>query len=148
MGRRGMPRKLGATGENLPKVFYQLIDAQSFSNNDILVVGGGDSAIEAAIGLARQDNNRVTISYRKSQFFRIKKKNEERVNEMIAKKKIKPLFNSNVVEIKEISVVLNTGNETIDIDNDYVFVFAGGIPPFKMLKEMGILFGGETKNLI
>lgn len=148
MGRRGTPRKLGAAGEDLPKVFYQLIDAQSYQNNDILIVGGGDSAIEAAVGLASQKKNRVTISYRKSKFLRIKKKNEERINEMIAKKKIKPLFNSNVIEIKEKSVVLEMERETIGIDNDYVFIFAGGIPPFKMLKEMGIKFGGESFPLL
>jgi thioredoxin reductase (NADPH) len=147
MGRRGTPRKLGVPGEELTKVAYQLIDAQSYSNNDILVVGGGDSAIEAAVGMARQKNNRVYISYRKPKFFRIKKKNEERVNEMIAGKKIKPIFNSNVIEITEKSVILKTENETIEIPNDYVFIFAGGIPPFKMLKDMGIQFGGEMTSL-
>jgi len=148
LGRRGQPRKLEVPGEDLPKVFYQLIDAQSFNNNDLLVVGGGDSAIEAAIGLARQENNRVHISYRKPKFFRIKKKNEERVNELINKEKITPLFNSNVIEIKEKSVTLEIDDQKIEIANDHVFIFAGGIPPFAMLKKIGIQFGGETKSLV
>ncbi len=74
MGRRGTPRKLEIPGENLAKVAYQLIDAQSYQNKDILVVGGGDSAVEAAIGLARQPGNRVTISYRKDNSSGLRKK--------------------------------------------------------------------------
>lgn len=147
MGRRGTPRKLNVPGEDMPRVMYQLIDAQSYNNNHILVVGGGDSAVEVAIGLARQKGNTVTVSYRKSQFFRIKKKNEERINRLIAEKKIRPVFNSNVIEIKEDSVRLKTENEIKEIPNDYVFIFAGGLPPFKMLKEMGIRFGGEARPL-
>ena len=149
MGRRGTPRKLGVPGEESSKVAYQLIDAQSYTNHRILVVGGGDSAVEAAIGLARQKGNKVTLSYRKNKLFRIKKKNEDRINEMIKSKKITSIFNSNVIEIKEKSVVLKqTEKNIMEIPNDYVFIFAGGIPPFKMLKEMGIQFGGDAgKNL-
>jgi len=149
MGRRGTPRKLGVPGEDMSKVAYQLIDAQSYTNDHILVVGGGDSAAEAAIGLARQKGNKVTLSYRKNKLFRIKKKNEDRINEMINSRKITPLFNSNVLEIREKSVVLQQTEENVtEIPNDYIFVFAGGIPPFKMLKEMGIQFGGDAgRNL-
>ena len=146
MGRRGTPRKLGVPGESLKKVMYQLIDAQSYSNNNILVVGGGDSAVEAAVGLARQPGNRVTISYRKPKFFRMKKKNEDRISEMINRKDITPIFDSNVTEILPESVKIDKAGETIEIPNDYVFIFAGGIPPFKMLKDIGIAFGGEMKN--
>jgi len=148
MGRRGTPRKIGAPGEHLPKVMYQLIDAQSYNDVHILVVGGGDSAVEAAIGLAKQNGNVVSVSYRKNQFFRIKKKNDERVNEMIARKKIKTLFNSSVKEIREKLVLLQTEDGIIEIPNDYVFVFIGGIPPFESLKEMGIAFGGEVKEVV
>lgn len=146
MGRRGTPRKLGVPGESAPKVMYQLIDAQSYNNNNILVVGGGDSAVEAAVGLARQPGNRVTVSYRKPKFFRMKKKNEDRINELINKKEITPIFDSNVKEIFENTVSIDQAGKIINIPNDYVFVFAGGIPPFKMLQDMGIAFGGETKN--
>jgi len=145
MGRRGTPRKLGVPGEELPKVAYQLIDAQSYSHQNILVVGGGDSAVEAAVGLARQKGNKVTISYRKPIFFRIKKKNEKNLNELLKQKKIKAFFESNVLEIDEKSVQLQTKEQILEIPNDYVFVFAGGIPPFKMLQDMGISFGGKKE---
>ncbi len=148
MGRRGTPRKLGVPGEDLPKVAYQLIDAQSYQNTHLLVVGGGDSAVEAAVGLARQKDNTVSISYRKEKFFRIKKKNEDRIMEMIKKKKIKPIFNSHIQEIKPGSVLLDIEGKTEEIPNDFVFIFAGGIPPFKMLKDMGIQFGGESKTAV
>lgn len=147
MGRRGTPRKLGVPGEEQAKVMYQLVDAQSYNGQNLLVVGGGDSAVEAAVGLARQDNNNVYISYRKPKFFRIKKKNEDRIGELIDKKKIKPLFNSQVLGISPESVKLKTDEGEIEIQNDFVFVFAGGIPPFDMLKEMGIAFGGEYKKI-
>lgn len=144
LGRRGTPRKLNVPGEDLPKVAYQLIDAQSYRDCHVLVVGGGDSAVEAAIGLGRQKGNRVTISYRKPRFFRIKKKNEDRIQRLIAKGQVKPLFNSNVVEIKEKSVILKVEERLIEIPNDFVFIFIGGIPPFQMLRDMGVRFGGET----
>ncbi len=144
LGRRGSPRKLGVPGEAMSKVAYQLIDAQSYHKNDILVVGGGDSAIEAAVGLARQPGNRVTLSYRKPKFFRMKKKNEDNINELISSKEITPIFNSNVKEILNDSVNIDVGGELLDIPNDYTFIFAGGIPPFDLLKKMGIQFGGTS----
>ncbi len=146
MGRRGTPRRLNIPGEDLPKVSYQLVDAQSYRDRHLLVVGGGDSAVEAAIGLARQSGNRVTISYRKEKFFRIKKKNEERLADMMKKNKITALFNSEVQEITGDQVILSSGESLQKIPNDYVFIFAGGIPPFKMLKEMGISFGGMKQQ--
>lgn len=143
LGRRGSPRKLGVPGEELPKVIYQLIDAQSYRNQHVLVVGGGDSAIEAAVGLARQPGNKVTISYRKPRFFRIKKKNEDVVMRLIYDKNIVALFESEVVEIRESSVILSTAGGRIEMPNDVVIIQAGGIPPFEMLKNIGIAFGGD-----
>ncbi len=147
LGRRGSPRKMEVPGEELPKVLYQLIDAQSYKKRHMLVVGGGDSAVEAAVGLARQPGNRVTISYRKNTFFRVKKKNEDAVNKMISEKKIIPLFDSQVVEVRPQSVVLATNNGQIEIPNDFVIVQIGGIPPFEMLRKMGIAFGGDQRPL-
>jgi len=147
MGRRGTPRKLGVPGEEKSKVMYQLIDAQSYNNTNIVVVGGGDSAAEAAIGLARQPGNTIYLSYRKAKLFRIKKKNEDRINELIKSGDIKPFFNSFLTEIRDDSVLVNVNDKIIKIPNDYVFIFAGGIPPFGLLKEMGIVFGGEMKSI-
>jgi thioredoxin reductase/ferredoxin len=143
IGRRGMPRKLGVPGENQPNVFYKLTDANSFSNNKILVVGGGDSAVEAALGLSYQKGNIVYISYRKEKFFRIKQKNKQRIEEAIKKKKIIPIFNSHVKEIKKDQVELEQNGKHFTLDIDYVIVLIGGEPPFKFMKNIGIQFGGK-----
>ncbi len=144
IGRRGSPRKLGVTGEGLAKVMYRLVDAESYRNSDILIIGGGDSAIEAAIGLARQEGNRITLSYRKERLFRIKRKNEEKIEALFARGAVRPLFSSNVAEIREDAVRLEVdGAEPVELPNDYVFVFAGGVPPFRFLQDLGVRFGGE-----
>jgi thioredoxin reductase len=146
LGRRGTPRKLGALGEEKPKVMYQLMDAESYEGQRILVVGGGDSAVEAALGLARQKGNRVTLSYRKDKLVRIKRKNEERITALFKEGRIKPLFGSEVVEIGEREVRLKVGDGEDRVPNDFVFVFAGGDPPFAFLKEIGVRFGGPAKG--
>lgn len=147
IGRRGTPRQLNVDGEELPKVMYQLVDAQSYNGRDLLIVGGGDSAIEAAVGLARQPNNRVTISYRRDAFYRIKKKNETAVTKLIQSGKIKAVFDSQVKRIGTDKVVLVTKSGELALVNDYVFVFAGGEPPYEFLKGIGIQFGGDKKEI-
>ncbi len=144
LGRRGTPRRLGVPGEDLPKVTYQLVDAASYEGQRILVVGGGDSAVEAAIGLDRQRGNRVTLSYRREKLVRIKKKNEERIAELLGRRRIEGVFGSEVEEIGATSVRLRTPAGVREIPNDYVFVFAGGEPPFELLRQMGVRFGGEA----
>ena len=146
IGRRGTPRKLNIPGEKQSKVTYQLQDVSAYRNRNILVVGGGDSAVEAAIALAKQAGNRVVISYRKGKFLRIKKKNLEAISGMIQQKKILPIFNSNLIEIKEKSVRIKTRRKAAEIPNDDVFIMIGGLPPFQMLKEIGIAFSGETEQ--
>lgn len=146
LGRRGTPRKLGVPGEELPKVMYQLTDAASYEDRRILVVGGGDSAAEAVIGLARQRGNKVTLSYRRERLVRIKKKNEERLSELMNRGRAKALFGSEVTEIHEDHVRLQTGERKVELPNDYVFVFAGGEPPFTLLRGMGVRFGGEERR--
>ena len=141
LGRGGTPRKLGVKGEELPKVMYRLIEADAYTNKKILVVGGGDSAVEVAMGLAYQKGNQVTLSYRQSTFNRIKERNTQRIEECIRKKKVQVLFESSPVEIKAESVVLKVKGETQEIANDYVWIFAGGIPPNDFLKKVGIHFG-------
>lgn len=146
LGRRGTPRKLNVPGEQLPKVAYQLQDALSFRNERILIVGGGDSAIEAAMALANQPGNAVTISYRKDTFFRIKKRNEQKLQPFLEAQKINVLFNSEVVEIHPDKVVVKEKTAEKILPNDRVFVFVGGEPPFELLKKTGIRFGGEQKG--
>ena len=141
IGRTGSPRKLGVKGEDLPKVMYRLIEADHYVNKKLLLVGGGDSAIEAAMGLAHQAGNQVTISYRKGSFTRIKERNSQRIGECIRKDKLKVLFNSEPVEFKTASVVLSVSEKLQEIPNDYVWIFAGGEPPKAFLNKIGVGVG-------
>ncbi len=141
LGRTGTPRKLGAPGEELPKVMYRLIEADHYINKNILVVGGGDSAVEAAMGLARQAGNKVTLSYRKESFSRIKERNAKRIEESMRNGQLRVAFNSLPVEIREQSVILEVNGAREEIPNDYVWVFAGGVPPNEFLKKIGVEFG-------
>ena len=141
LGKSGSPRKLGVKGEELQKVMYRLIEADHYINKKILVVGGGDSAIEAAMGLGHQVGNQVTLSYRKEAFTRIKERNAQRIEESVRKGKVKVIFNSAPVEFKENSVVLEVDGKNQEIPNDFVWIFAGGEPPTAFLKKIGIGFG-------
>jgi putative YpdA family bacillithiol system oxidoreductase len=143
LGRTGTPRKLGVKGEELPKVMYRLIEADHYVNKKILVVGGGDSAVEAAMGLAHQVGNKVTLSYRSAQFSRIKERNSQRIADCIKSGKVEVLFNSTPVDIQPESVVLDVQGQQREIPNDYVWVFAGGIPPNDFLKKIGVGFGAR-----
>jgi thioredoxin reductase (NADPH) len=140
MGSAGSPRKLSVKGEDLPKVMYRLIEADHYVNKQILVVGGGDSAVEAAMGLAHQVGNRVILSYRKEGFTRIKERNRQRMEECIRKKKLRVVLNSNPVEFAHDSVVLDVNGTLEKIPNDYVWIFAGGEPPYAFLKKIGVGF--------
>jgi thioredoxin reductase (NADPH) len=137
IGRRGSPRKLGVPGENKEKVAYRLLEPELIHNQKVLVVGGGDSAIESALLLA-DENNSVSISYRSESFARLKPKNLEKINAASANGIIKTFFNSNVKEIKDKSVVLLVNNEEKEIENDLVYIFAGGELPIKFLEKIGI----------
>jgi dihydropyrimidine dehydrogenase (NAD+) subunit PreT len=142
VGRRGTPRKLGVPGEDLPKVAYNLVDAQSYQNRDLLVVGGGDSAIEAAIALSEQPGNRVTLSYRQPAFSRLKAKNERRIAKAMEEGTIQVVFESQVVEIAAGEAILRVQGDPDDwvVPNDDVFIMAGGVPPFAMLEKAGVSF--------
>jgi putative YpdA family bacillithiol system oxidoreductase len=141
LGKMGSPRKLGVKGEELPKVMYRLIEADHYVNKKILVIGGGDSAVEAAMGLAHQVGNSVTLSYRQTAFSRIKDRNAKRIEDFIRKGKVKVLFGSNPVEFRQDSVLLDVNGTTQTLPNDYVWIFAGGEPPTAFLKKIGIRFG-------
>jgi thioredoxin reductase (NADPH) len=141
LGRAGEPRKLGVKGEDLPKVMYRLIEADHYINKKILVIGGGDSAVEAAMGLASQKGNQVTLSYRSERFSRIKERNATRIQEFMKSGKVRVLFNSNPVEFKPESVILEVAGQQQEIPNDFVWIFAGGTPPTAFLKKVGVGFG-------
>ncbi len=141
IGRRGSPNKLGVPGEGLDKVMYSLIEADHYKNNHILVVGGGDSAIEAAMGLAHQKGNTVTLSYRKDVFSRLKERNNQRIRECMRTGKVTVIFNSEPLEIREKSVILKVQGGKRELPNDYVWVFAGGTPPNAFLQKIGVQIG-------
>ena len=148
LGRAGEPRRLGVKGEELPKVMYRLIEADHYVNKNILVVGGGDSAIEAAMGLANQSGNKVTLSYRQECFSRIKERNAKRIEGCMHSGKVKVLFKSNPAEFKEDAVILTVNGTSQEIPNDFVWIFAGGTPPNDFLKKIGIEFGMHDMTLV
>lgn len=146
LGRRGTPRKLGVPGEELSKVMYQVRDAEEYRGKRILCVGGGDSAVEAAMGLARQSGNEITLSYRGDSFNRVKAKNLETLDKLVRRGKIRPLLGSEVLEIGRDEVRIRTAEGELTLANDYVFVLIGGEPPFPFLRSIGVRFGDEASG--
>lgn len=138
LGRRGTPRKLGVPGEELPKVSYRLIDPAQHKKENVIVVGGGDSAVEAAMTIADVNDNKVILSYRKDTFGRIKKGNKVRLDEASKKESLKIVLNSEVKEIGEKYAKIEVAGEIQTVDNDYVYVFAGGELPNAFLKSIGL----------
>ncbi|AFK05672.1 FAD-dependent pyridine nucleotide-disulfide oxidoreductase (plasmid) [Emticicia oligotrophica DSM 17448] len=136
IGRRGSPRKLNVVGEELEKVAYRLLEPELIQNKHILVVGGGDSAIENALLLAPE--NQVTLSYRSENFNRLKPKNLERIKEAIEQKSLRMEFSTQVQQITPNAVILKKQDELLKIPNDLVYIFAGGELPTEFLKKSGI----------
>ena len=143
LGKSGSPRKLGVKGETLPKVMYRLIEADHYVNKKILIIGGGDSAVEAAMGLASQVGNIVTLSYRQGSFSRIKERNSQRLEDFVRKGKLKVVLNSSPVEFTVDSAILEVNGVAQRIPNDFVWIFAGGDPPTTFLKKIGVGFGSK-----
>lgn len=143
IGRRGTPRKLGVAGEELPKVVYRLIDPEQYRQQAVLVVGGGDSAIEAALAIADEPGTTVALSYRGNAFGRLKAKNRERLEAAQAAGRLEVILESVVQQITEDRVVLDLNGTPRELRNDAVIVCAGGILPMPMLKAVGIQV--ETK---
>lgn len=139
IGRRGAPRKLNVPGEGKEKVAYRLIEPELIREKNVLVVGGGDSAIEAALLLADENNN-VSVSYRGEKFSRLKPKNLEKINTAAGSGSVKLLFNTLPKEIKDDSVSLlnSEDNSVFELGNDLVYIFAGGELPSDFLSKIGI----------
>ncbi len=138
IGRRGTPRKLNVPGENSQKVAYRLLEPERISGKRIVVVGGGDSAVESAMLL--KDDNDVILSYRKDKFARIKPKNKEKIDEALADKTLTAIFNSNIISINEESIMIKVDGEEKPkrLENDQIFIFAGGEMPTKFLQNAGV----------
>jgi thioredoxin reductase/Pyruvate/2-oxoacid:ferredoxin oxidoreductase delta subunit len=143
IGRRGTPRKLDVPGEDLPKVVYRLVDPEQYRGKRVLVVGGGDSAIEAAVSVAAEPGARVTLSYRGDAFGRVKVKNRERLGEAQGGGQLDVVLRSNIVHIGQHHVVIDEAGRSTVLDNDAVIIAVGGILPTSILRETGVFV--ETK---
>ena len=138
IGRRGTPRKLGVPGEEQSKVVYRMIDPAQYKNQHVLVVGGGDSALEAAISISEEEGTTVAISYRSEAFSRAKEKNRTKIADAEKAGRLRLLMKSTVKQIETDKVVINLEDGEISIDNDAIIVCAGGILPTGFLKSIGI----------
>lgn len=138
IGRRGSPRKLGVPGETLEKVTYRLLEPEHVVGQKVIVVGGGDSAIEAALSLAEQ--NEVILSYRSDAFSRLKPKNKEKLDLALQHGKIDVKLKSNVLKIQNERVEMNIDGsaDPVEVDNDLVYIFAGGELPTQFLQKAGV----------
>jgi thioredoxin reductase (NADPH) len=138
LGRRGTPRKLGVEGEMSQKVAYRLLEPERINNKKVLVVGGGDSAVESALLLANE--NTVTLSYRSEKFSRLKTKNAELIKNAALTGLVDIQYSTEVIAIneKQVHLINKITNENMAIDNDMVYIFAGGELPNGFLKKCGI----------
>jgi thioredoxin reductase len=139
VGRRGTPRKLDVPGEEQAKVHYTLVEPDPFARKHVLVVGGGNSAVETALALA--DFKRcasVSISYRRDAFARCRADNRRRIDEAIQASRVQALLPSQIVSIHERDVVLTSGPREMRIPNDAVIVQIGGTAPAELLQTFGI----------
>jgi thioredoxin reductase (NADPH) len=143
IGRRGTPRKLGVPGEEQTKVVYRLVDPEQYRNQHVLVVGGGDAALEAATSIADEPGTTVTISYRSGSFNRAKEKNRQKIDRARDAGKLNVLLSSNVKKIGKDKVSIDQEGKIHTMKNDGVIVCAGGILPTPFLKKIGI--NVETK---
>ncbi len=144
IGRRGTPRKLEVPGEEQTKVVYRLIDPEQYKGQHVLVVGGGDSALEAAGSIAEEEGTTVTLSYRSEAFSRAKPKNRQRVDKGQEAGKLTVMLKSKVKSIGVDTVDIEWQGKTQQIKNDAIIVCAGGILPTNFLKTIGIVV--ETKH--
>lgn len=138
MGRRGSPRKLGVTGEELDKVVYEIVEMSQFTGRRVLVVGGGDSAIESAVGLGNQDGTTVHLSYRNDAFARIKPRNQEKLDRAVAAGRVTLLLQTQLREIRPDVAIFEGPSGPIILPNDDVVVRIGGDAPFPFLEQIGV----------
>ncbi len=131
-------RRLSVTGEDLAKVSYRLIEAETYVDQDLLVVGGGEFAIEAALALSHSGRNRVALSYRGDSFQLARERNQQQLEAAEKTNKIQVLCSSNLAEIRVDSVILECKNSRKQLPNHFVFILIGGESPEEFLRKTGI----------
>jgi thioredoxin reductase (NADPH) len=138
IGRRGTPRKLGIAGEHLSKVVYRVADTTQYAGRRVLVVGGGDSALEAAVKVAEQFGASVTLCYRGKAFDRARPINRGQVAAAVEAGRITLFLESHVLRIDPEFVTLETRHGAVTLPNDDVVVCAGGVLAGDFLRSIGI----------
>lgn len=138
IGRRGSPRKLGAPGDHLPKVAYRLVDAQQYEGSRVLVVGGGDAALEAAIQLCEETDAEVALSYRQAELGKARDANKRRFKELVDQGKIFAFMPSQVKKVTATTVELDVNGKPLALHNDFVIACLGGEVPTEFLQKNGI----------
>jgi thioredoxin reductase/NAD-dependent dihydropyrimidine dehydrogenase PreA subunit len=138
LGRRGTPRRLGVPGEELDKVFYDIAEMEAFAGRRVLVVGGGDSAIESAVGLAHQEGTTVSLSYRGAEFSRLKERNRAKIDAAVAAGEVELLLGSQVREVRRDEVVIEVAGGSRTLPNDDVIVRIGGEAPYPFIERCGV----------
>ena len=153
IGLQGNPRKLGVHGEDSPFVQYQLDDPDEYQGEAIMVVGAGDSAIENALALARQ--NRVMLINRRDEFARAKEGNLALLNEAIERGRIRVLYNSSMARIDTLQdgdtrmlATLNTAEGEEQVPVDRIIARLGAVPPRNFVESCGIRFPSQAANAV
>jgi len=147
-GQRGNPRKLGVTGEDLEHVYHRLYSPTHYRGEEVLVVGGGNSAVEAALTLA--ERNRVLLSYRRGELTRIFKDNRRKLDQAVADGKIELVFHSAVQEFRPGEAVLTIDRgghrEERVVRADHAFVLIGAELPVGFLRSLGIRLENDWRG--
>lgn len=141
IGRQGQPRLLTVPGaDKSHKVTYRFHTVEDYIGKKVLIVGGGNSAIEAALALC--ETNDVTLSYRGDNFYRAKEENRELIETAADSGRLNVIYDSNVTEIREDEVDIEASEQKITIPNDNVIVQIGTLPPIDFLHDIGIEMDG------
>ena len=138
IGRRGAPRPLGVPGEHLPKVTYRLVDPTQYQGKRVLVVGGGDSALEAAAMLAEQTSAEIAIVHRGPQFARGRALNRQKMESLRASGRVRAFMSAEVAAVEPDAVQVTIGGKTSRLANDFVIACLGGEVPGQFLKSVGV----------
>ncbi|RKZ16418.1 4Fe-4S ferredoxin [bacterium] len=138
MGRRGTPRKLGVDGEGLEQVLYDVVEMETFAGSKVVVVGGGDSALESALGMSAQAHTEVILSYRKNDFSRAKPRNLEKLKKAEATGDLQVWRESEVRAVRPGEIDIEYGGKLRTLPNDYLVIRVGGIAPYDFLHKAGV----------